>query len=423
MIGAARAEVADAVCMGCGCLCDDIGLTADGGRIVAARNACPLGESWLLTTIPPGPDAWLDGRPAAAEAAVARAAAILRGARCPVVVGLPGATLEAQREAVAIAERIGASVDSTLTPAAAHGLAAFQRVGKVGASLGEVRNRADVVVYWGVDPAATHPRHFERHIDRPGRFVAGKRILLAAGAEPTATSARADRSLTVPDGRDFEALRLLRALARGLDPTDDEIRSSSGIEPAALREVFAVMAGARYGAFFHSPSALGSPAAAQEALELVRDLNTTRRFVALTLGGPGNAAGAEAVLTWRAGAPRAVDYARGSPRFLPGEADAETRLARGEADAALHIGMLGLGLGPEASRRLEAIPRVVVAPAGGDRATVGLAAARAETEAGGTVIRADGVTLPLRPALSSPRPSEHAWLERIRAALDHSSRD
>lgn len=418
--------VADATCILCGCLCDDIELVVSGDRIVGARRACIAGEPWLRRdfAFSGEPLIQVEGRPATAEEAVNRACSILRAARCPVVFGLSGLTLEAQAVAVAIAERIGASIDPACSREDAPGLAAFRREGRVGATLGEVRNRADVVVFWGVDPVSSHPRHLERYsVDPPGRFVEGKRTVLVADAAPTATSARADRFLAVPEGRSFEVLRMLRSLARGIEPDPAAIRASCGVALEDLRHWFATMAGARYGAFFYGSSLGSGPAGAAavgEALALVRDLNAAGRFVALPLGGPGNSAGAEAVLARHAGSPQAVDFSRGYPRSLPGETDAEARLSRGEADAALVLGSFGLGVSREAEQHLQAIPRIVVAPgaAAQRESAVALTSSRADTESGGTVMRRDGVTWRLRPALPPTRPSELEWLEAILAGLD-----
>lgn len=415
MVSEARTtSVADAVCLACGCLCDDIALTVEAGGIVEARNACAIGRAAFLAEPPAGPAAVLDGRDAALDAALARAAAILRESRCPLVTGLSGSTLEAQAAAVALAIDLGATIDPAHSAHAEPALAAFQRVGRIGATLGEVRNRADVVVFWGVDPVTTHPRHFERYsVEPPGRFVTGPRTVLVADAAPTATSARANGFLRFEPGRQFETLRRLRAMVRGLalDESDD------------LRPWFTALAAARYGAFFHGPDLNREGAASvQEAFELVRDLNAPegRRFVTLPLGGPGNRPGIEAALTWAAGAPMAVDAAHGSPRFRPREATAEARLARGEADAVLIVGDEPGPLSPAARAHLGRIPLIVIAPDATDparAASVGLAAARTGIEAAGSVMRVDGVTLPLRPAATSPRPTELDLLRRLRAAI------
>ena len=94
---------------------------------------------------------------------------------------------------VAIADRIGAVLVLGRADEAMPRTLAVQRVGKVSASLGEVKNRADVVVFWGSDPVVTHPRHFERYsVDPPGRFVPrgrAERTLMVADLERTATAA------------------------------------------------------------------------------------------------------------------------------------------------------------------------------------------------------------------------------------------
>jgi formylmethanofuran dehydrogenase subunit B len=410
----------DVTCLACGCLCDDIALEVEGGRILAAHHACDLGRAAFLAEPPNGPDATIDGQAAGRDEALARAAEILKAARCPLITGLSGSTLEAQAEAVALADHLGATIDPAHSADAMPGLAALQRVGRVGASLGEVRNRADVVIFWGVDPVTTHPRHLERYSVEPaGRFIAGKRTVLVADAAPTATAARADRFLAFDPGRQFEALRMLRSLLHGLAPDDATIRDSCGIEPGELRPWFEAMAAASYGAFF---SGSADAATTEEALQLVRDLNAQegRRFVALRPGRPGNPAGAEAALTWAAGAPLAVDFGRGFPRFLPDEATAGARLSRGEADAALIVGNVPERLSPEAREHLDRIPVVVIAPDATQperAATVGLATARTGIEAGGTVMRIDGVTLPLRAVIESTRPSEAQLLSALRKRI------
>jgi formylmethanofuran dehydrogenase subunit B len=39
-----RSTVRDATCTFCGCVCDDIDLVVEDGRIVEANNACVLGK-------------------------------------------------------------------------------------------------------------------------------------------------------------------------------------------------------------------------------------------------------------------------------------------------------------------------------------------------------------------------------------------
>jgi formylmethanofuran dehydrogenase subunit B len=106
--------VQHATCTFCGCVCDDIELHADGERIVKTKSACSLGESWFKnhTAERLYPDALIDGEPATVDAAVEAAADILYKSNMPLVYGLSNVTCEAQREAVSLAELVGAVVDS-----------------------------------------------------------------------------------------------------------------------------------------------------------------------------------------------------------------------------------------------------------------------------------------------------------------------
>ena len=160
--GGPRASAA--TCGGCGLVCDDItAVVGPDGGLERLERTCPLGDAWFAERVAPGaPLARVDGREAPLEQALDAAAALLGEARAPLVYGLGGTTVETQRVAVALAEAIGAVID----PAGsfldgASGLA-YQELGTSTATLGEVRDRDEVVLIWRADPATKHPRLFDR---------------------------------------------------------------------------------------------------------------------------------------------------------------------------------------------------------------------------------------------------------------------
>jgi formylmethanofuran dehydrogenase subunit B len=147
-------SVENATCTFCGCVCDDMILTVEGERITHAKNACVLGKAWFNEhTIEQRPFAVIGGREATTAEGVEAAAQILAKARFPIIYGLSDTTCEAQRVAVAIADRIGANIDTTTSVCHGPSGIAFQSSGESTATLGEVRNRADLVIYWGGNPA------------------------------------------------------------------------------------------------------------------------------------------------------------------------------------------------------------------------------------------------------------------------------
>jgi formylmethanofuran dehydrogenase subunit B len=252
-----------------------------------------------------------------------------------------------------------------------------------------------------------------------------------ADAERTATALQADHFLKVSYEHVFTALWVLRALVRGI--SGSSLRSSppeacGSVPLESLIHWAEVLKSARYGAFFYGPSlgrARGGAAAVEAALRLVRDLNSHTRFVALSLGAPENTAGAEAVLTWQTGYALGVDYRLGYPRALDLGGGAAELLARREIDAALIVaGDPSESLPDEALAHLSRIPSIVIGPratAPDSPATVALATAKTGIHAGGTVIRADGVSLPLRPALASALPTDLSLLRALESRLSAAS--
>ena len=400
-----------ATCGGCGLVCDDItAVLGDDGGLERLNRTCPLGDAWFAERVAPAlPLARVGGREAALDAALDQAASILARARMPLVYGLGQTTCETQRTAVALAEAIGAVID----PAGplldgASGLA-YQARGASAATLGEVRDRADVVVVWRADPLATHPRLFERL-----RLPDASRPLVVVDERRTATAAQADSFLELPAGRDVEALWTLRALVR-----------ESPVAPfkPPLDDLAARLRGSRHVAILHHVrghvEALGLHA-------LVRDICQVTHAVAVTLRREGNAAGAEDVLAWQTGYPSAVSFAGGHPRSSPGELSAAAVLERRDADAALVVGSDPLAHLPErAAERLRAIPVVSIdarSTTTAGAASVAFTTAAAGVHRPGVVHRLDGVPVPLRALLASSRPSDEEVLGAIAGRLAQEAR-
>lgn len=419
------AVVADAICTACGCTCDDVLLTTEGRQIVEARQACVTGKAWFLGES--RNDALIctiDGRPATLNDGIERAAKILVDAKSPLVYGLRETTSEAQRAAASIADWIGGTID---TPASReHGPTgiAFQGVGEVTCTLGEIRNRSDFVIVWGADPVTTLPRHFTKFSLTPvGQFVPqGRRgryaVVVDVRRNPSAASA--DEFIGIrPDG-DFDAIWTLRALLRGLEVDPQQTVAATGVGLEVWGALAARMKQARYGAFLYGPGltmSRGRHLNTEALLALTRDLNDHTRFVAHGLGTRGNLPGADHVLTWRTGFPFGVNQARGYPRFNPGEFSAEAMLARREVDAALLVTAdPESDFGPIAQRHLASIPQIVVDFRDAQIARSAAVAFRTATyglHTAGTVYRADGVPLTLRPAVASQYPDAFTVLNEL----------
>jgi formylmethanofuran dehydrogenase subunit B len=419
--------VPDATCTFCGCVCDDMVLTVDleHHRITKSENACVLGKAWFKEHgIEERPYALIGGREASTEEAVEEAAQILAGARFPMIYGLSDTTCEAQRVAVSIADMVGGSLDTTTSVCHGPSGIAFQGVGESTASLGEIKNRADMVVFWGGNPAEAHPRLFTRYAVTPkGMYVPnGKkdRTIVLVDVRRTLSTPVADIFLQVKPRRDFEVLWALRALVKGRK-VDSSIEERTGVSLAVLEDLVARMKSCSYGALLFGMGLTmnrGRHFNSGALLALATDLNEFTHWVAKPVRGHGNVTGADNVVSWQTGFPFGVNFARGYPRFNPGEFTTVDVLARGEADAALIIASDPASNFPKAAiEHLKRIPVITLDPKAthtSQLARVAFTTATYGINVSGTVYRMDDVPITLRPAFESPYPSDEQILTAIR---------
>jgi formylmethanofuran dehydrogenase subunit B len=422
----------DVACTVCGCVCDDLKLTVERGRIVRAEGACELAEPWFLaqnSRLPAAAE--IGGQGVSVEAAVGRSAEILKAAKAPLVYGLSRSSTQGQRQAVRLADALGGNIDTTASLCHAPSIVALQQVGESTCSLGEIRGRADLVIYWGSNPAVSHPRHMERYAAFPtGQFVPqGRegRTLVVVDVEPTETSKEADLFIQVEPGGDFDLLWTLRSLVRGISVSD---RPAAGQPMSVLRDLAERMQSCRCGVVFFG---LGltkhdvGHAHVEALLRLVRDLNAHTRFHARRMRVYGDVAGADTVLCWQTGFPFSVNLARGYPRYNPREYSANELLARGEVDACLLVGSEGTQLLSDAAKeQLAKIPVIVLDYPQADIPVIEppLVPAVKFTTAvygihrPGTAYRMDEIPIPLRPVLSSDYPSDDEVLLAILQAVN-----
>jgi formylmethanofuran dehydrogenase subunit B len=294
-------------------------------------------------------------------------------------------------------------------------------------TLGEVKNRADFIIYWGGNPAECHPRHFTKYtLTQKGKFVPqGRkgRTMVLVDIRETPSARAADLFLQIRPGQDFEVLTTLRALIKGR-PVDRQRAAETGMTIEQLQDLADRMKRARFGVLFFGMGlsmTRGKHMNSASVLTLVAELNEFTKFVAMPMRGPGNVTGADMVIRWTTGYPFGVNLSRGYPRFNPGEFSTVDLLVRGDNDAALILGAdPGATMPQPGIEHLSRIPTIVLDPKithTSRLARVHITTAATGISAGGTVYRMDEVPLPLRPALRSPYPTDEEVLRRIRLAI------
>lgn len=434
--------ISDVACPVCGCVCDDLQLTVDGSRVVRTERACALAEPWFQAqSLATRPAAEIGGEPAEFPRAIAVAADVLRAARYPLIYGLSRSSTGGQQAAVKLADQIGATIDTTASLCHGPSIMAMQTVGESTCTLGEIRTRSDLVIFWGCHPAATHPRHAERYsvMPRSDWLPNGRadRTVVMIGDERDVQDWRLDRDDARPDwviplkpDSDFEAINVLRALVRDVPIQESNLPNRT---MQSLAELARRMKSCRYGIVFFGLGLTGTDftrssrtsglghANVENLLRLVAELNGFTRFNARRMRLYGDVSGADSVLCWQTGFPFAVNLSRGYPRYNPGEFSANELLSRGEPDACVLIGSETLG--QFSSQALDHLRRIPVILLDYPAATpiiepdVRFTTAVYGLHAAGTAYRMDEVPLPLRALLPAPWLTDEAVLQQLSERL------
>lgn len=418
-------QVDHVTCAFCGCDCDDISVTVEGGRITKAKNACVLGKAWFLSHGRPSnsPVARIEGRAATLEEGIEEAAGYLADSRYPFIYGLSSTSCEAQRKAVALADMLGGCIDCCTSVCHGPSGIALQGVGEPTCTLGEIKNRADLVIYWGSNPAESHPRHMARYAVTPkGLFVPegrkGRTVVLI-DVRPTPTARAADIFLQIRPGKDFEMLWALQALVNGKKLNEAAVESM-GITLEQLTDLANRMMHCRFGVLFVGQGLTqtrGKHFNTSAAFLLARVLNHHTKFALIPMRGHGNVTGIDNVLAWQTGYPFGVDFSLGYPRFNPGEFTVVDVFNRGEADAALIVAADPVSSLPgKIARRLAEIPTIALDTHESEStriARIAFTTSTAGIHAEGTVYRMDNVPIRLRKVLASRYPSDEEVLGRL----------
>lgn len=421
----------DIACTRCGCVCDDLTLEVSGERIVSFVPDCSVARPWFETLQQPLPAApsEIHGKPASLEEAIDHAARLIRSSRSPLFFGLSRSSTDGQRAVCELADYIGATIDTTASIGHGPSILALQNAGESTSTLGEVRHRSDLVIYWASDPLTTHPRHIERIVNAPGMAVPngrqGRHVVVVDSA-PTATSAIADAFVQIEKGSDFEVLWTLRALVKGTSLSVDQV---GGVPIETLQALADRMKVSHYGSVFFGVNLTDSPtghANVEALLRLVTDLNMFTRFVARRMRVPGDVTGADSVLCWQTGYPFSVSLNRGYPRFNPVEFSAGPMLERGDADCVILVGAERVNRFSEpAQQRLRTLPVIVLDPPNanwGVRADIRFHTAIYGIHRRATAYRMDEIPIPLRQVIHSEMPSDdevlRAILNRLRSEAE-----
>jgi len=418
-------------CPFCGLCCDDLsplrgtdGLTVDSHGCQRAENAFTA----ALTAPEIGPR--INGRGASLDQALIHCAERLAAARLPLFAGLCGDVSD-MRGALRLAAQAGGAIDHRNGAALISSLSVLEEAGWMITSLGEARNRADLVVLVGNGLSERFPRLTERILKPAAR--------LHATAEATLVEVRTDADSAVVSAKRQPDAAASDALS-GANTTllSGQLRDFIGVLRAHLanrpldRDPFPTAAAlvdrltaADYPVIAFSAADLQSepqPDLAIRALAaLVRQLNESSRAALLPLGGADGESSAHQVSAWHTGFSVRQQFQGGVPRYEPRRGDAQRLLGTDEADLLLWISPLNHEPPPVTS-----VPTLVLGHPGMTlqrEPEVFIPLAVPGVHRAGAVHRGDGVALlPLAGLIENSLPNSGDVFARLLGLLEQAKR-
>ena len=424
--------IKDVCCPFCGTLCDDLEVDVDlkTDEVVEVRNGCQIGTKKYFAANPSDhryekPLIRKNGElvEVSWDEAIEKSADILLAAQRPLLYGFSSTECEAQARGVELAEMLNALLDNTASVCHGPSLLAIQDVGASLATLGEIKNRADTIIFWGSNPVHAHPRHLSRYSD----FIRGyfrtdgrnDRNIIVVDPRNTHTAQIADKYIKVNPSEDYELIQAIRAVLRG---SDLDVKEVSGVSIEDIKELVETLKSCNFGVVFFGmglTQSLAHHRNVDTAIRLVAELNDHTKFLLIPMRGHYNVAGANQVFLWNTGYAYSIDFSRGYPRYNPGEFSSVDLLMRDEVDASLIVASDPGSNFPAASvKNLFKHPLIAIEPHKTPTsafADVVLPAAIAGIECEGTAYRMDRVPLRLRKVREPPGESlsDKEILERL----------
>lgn len=387
----------NAICTFCGSVCDDVMFDPASFK---GDKFCPLGEA-KFSKKKRIEHPMVSGEKVSYEEAIEKAAEILVNAKKPLLYGWASTVNEAIKLGVILAEKVGGIYDHCASVCHAPSILATIEDGLPTGTLGQIKNRADLVILWGCNPVEAHPRHPYRYsVMAKGLFTKGRksRKIIVVDVRKTVSALMASEFIQIKPGYDYAIFSALRSILKGEeDVVPDEV---GGVSKEKLIELLEEMKNARYGVILFGlglTHSRGRDRNIKNVVRLVQELNRHTRWILQPMRGHYNVVGAGEVAAWECGFDYAVDFSRGYPRFSPSEFTAVEALLRKDCDAALIVASDPAAHFPKAAvEHLKKIPVIQIDPFPNVTtlvADVVIPSAICGIEAEGTVYRMDGVPL------------------------------
>jgi formylmethanofuran dehydrogenase subunit B len=273
-------------------------------------------------------EAWIRGKSAPLDDAIAEAANVIAGRRQPVIAGL-GTDVAGARAAIKLARLTGGVIDHMHSGALLRDLDVVREAGMMVTTPTEAHVRADFLLLVG-------PGLIEAWPALPERLFAKRRIVWLC-PDAAAVSASTHENVAVVGDNPADLPTIVASLRARCA---DRPVGNAAISLATIDALVVELRRARFGVAVWSAVRLDS-LTIEMLSGLVNDLNAGTRFSGLPLASADNAAAVQQVAGWITGYPLRTGFGRGLPEHDPWRFKAERLVDSGEADCAVWISAYG----------------------------------------------------------------------------------
>ncbi|MHA1915166.1 MAG: formylmethanofuran dehydrogenase subunit B [Promethearchaeota archaeon] len=298
-------------CTGCSLLCDDIIVRTDGLYIDEIVGACLKGkEKFDCVTsnnriLSPLVRNNGDLEKTSLEKAIRKATEIITNSTKPLLYGFSTVSCQAQLKGFKLAKRINGFIDSNSIICQGKVMNVAKQAGLTLATISEVINKTDLLIFWGANVAESIPRLLNKALFSRGKFrMTGREIKTMVIIDPVKTASFnvmgvRDIALQVEPGRDMDLIRALKEEC--CSPDSIPSNGVAGIDKDDLKRLLIQLTNAENGVIFIGQGIVGSSANSEvikELLELVQLINVQQqkgRMSLMMLGGHYNMVGFEHV--------------------------------------------------------------------------------------------------------------------------------
>jgi len=340
---------------------------------------------------------------------------------------LTNASCEAQLKGIELAKRINGFIDSNSIICQGRILNASKKFGITLTTISEIINKADLLLFWGANPAESIPRLLNKVLFSRGKFrMTGREIRTLIIIDPVKTASFntmgvRDVALQIDPNKDIELIRALKeecCLDGSIPP-----EGVAGLDKDDMKRLLLNLSGAENGVVFVGQGLLKTQKDTnliKELLELIEIINEKQqkgRISLVLMGGHYNMAGFEHVALSNTGKNHSLQYVNGE--LIDSEDTIVSKINNEDFDCSIIIGTDPISHLPSSlARKLASKPIIVIdnrKSATSTIANVVLPSAITGIECTGLVYRLDHVPLELKKIINPPSNviSDKDLLEKI----------